>query len=58
MEIHYPIALKYTEGYTVDDLTTLNVDDDWELTEDITVKKGDYPVIQTENELVIEVDLL
>lgn len=58
IELHFPLALKDTEGYTPEDLATFNVDEEYEIYNGITLKTGDYPVQQTENELVVLVDLL
>ncbi len=57
IEIHFPIALKTTEGYTEEDLSTFNVDEEYEIYTGITLKPGDYPVTETETELVVLVDL-
>lgn len=57
-ELHFPIALKETEGYTAEDLSTFNVDDEYTLSDGITLKKGDYPVTETSTELVVLVDLV
>lgn len=57
LEIHFPIALKSTAGYTSTDLATFNVDDEYEIYEGITMKMGDYPVIETATELVVLVDI-
>lgn len=57
-ELHFPIALKETEGYTEEDLSTFNVDDEYTLSDGITLKKGDYPVKETSTELVVLVDLV
>lgn len=58
VEIHFPIDLKTTEGYTTEDLETFNVDEEYTIYEGITLKIGNYPVVETENELVVLVDML
>jgi hypothetical protein len=58
LEIHFPLALKNTEGYTKEDLATFNVDEEYEIYEGITLKTGDYPVQETDVDLVAIVDIL
>lgn len=58
MEIHFPLELKNTEGYTAEDLSTFNVDEEYTIYEGITLKPGDYPVTETDTELVVIVDLM
>jgi hypothetical protein len=58
MELHFPLELKNTEGYTQEDLSTFNVDEEYEIYEGIILKPGDYSVTETENELVVIVDII
>jgi hypothetical protein len=58
MEMHFPLALRETEGYTAEDLATFNVDEEWEIYPGVTLKPGDYPVKEVEKELVVVVDTI
>lgn len=58
IEIHFPLALKDTEGYSAEDLATFNVDEEYEIYEGITLKIGDYSVEETEIDLVVVVDVI
>lgn len=58
IEIHFPIALKDTESYSAEDLAVFNVDEEYEIYNGITLKEGEYSVVETENELVVVVDYL
>ena len=60
-EIHFPIALTTTQGYTTQDLQVFSVDTDDQFltngTVQYTMKMGQYPVNTVGNELVVLVDL-
>jgi hypothetical protein len=58
LEIHFPLALKDTEGYSAEDLAIFNMDEEYEIYKGITLKPGDYPVQETDVELVVIVDIL
>ena len=45
------------DEYTAEDLSTFNVDEEYEIYEGITLKIGAYSVSETENELVVVVDI-
>ena len=61
MELHFPIALTSTPGYTAKDLEVFSVDKDDPFmkqgTVQYTMKAGQYPVKAVGNELVVMVDL-
>ena len=60
-EMHFPIALTITQGYTTQDLQVFSVDTDSQFftngTVRYTMKMGQYPVNTVGNELVVMVDL-
>lgn len=60
-EIHFPIELTTTQGYTAQDLQVFSVDTDDQFftngTVQYTMKMGQYPVNTIGNELVVLVDL-
>jgi hypothetical protein len=58
IEIHFPIGLKDTNGYTAEDLSIFNVDEEYEIYKGITLKTGDYPVVETDVDFVTVVDTL
>jgi hypothetical protein len=57
LAIHFPIGLKTNGGYTVADLATLAVDDEYEVYPGYITKKGSYSVVETANDLLVLVDL-
>ncbi len=60
-ELHFPIALTTTQGYTAQDLSVFSVDADDHFFSNGAIqyimKKGQYPVTAIGNELVVLVDL-
>jgi hypothetical protein len=55
--IHFPRDLKNTRGYTVQDLATFSVDEEYEVYTGITLKTGSYAVSDNGTELIVAVDL-
>jgi hypothetical protein len=58
LEFHFPLDLKSDPNYTREDLSTFNVDEAYLMYEGITLKPGDYPVRESDTELIVIVDLL
>ena len=56
LTIHYPKEL--LNLYTQEDLATLYADDDYEISEGVTIKKGQYSVEINENDITVIVDLI
>ena len=61
IELHFPIALQKIPGYTAEDLKTFSVDEDDNFFKtdsySLTMLKGQYPVKQTADELIILVNI-
>lgn len=58
VELHFPIALQSISGYSSTDLSTLNVDDTMYISDNAILALGDYPVTETNDELVIQVPVI
>lgn len=58
MELHFPLGLKTSGGYTQEDLSTFSVDEEYEIYDGVTLKPGSYSVSETANELIVVVDIL
>lgn len=54
--IHYPKEL--TDLYSSEDLAKLSADNDYEISDGITIKKGEYPVEINSNDITVVVDIL
>lgn len=52
VNLYFPSELTEQEGFSPEDFEFFSVDEDWEITTDVLIKKGDYPLNYTSNGLI------
>jgi len=61
LEIHFPIELVNTPGYTIDDLSNFSVDEEWDINPEpnnpLIMEVGQYKTSFTEHEIIVIVPI-
>ena len=61
LELHFPIDLVNTPGYTLDDLSNFSVDDEWDMSPEpnnpLIMEVGEYKTSFTEHEIIVIVPI-
>ena len=55
--LHFPIELKKSPEFTADDFKNFGFDENYSLTKDFVIEKGEYIPIFTKEEILVKVDL-